>query len=130
MDMGKDNQDTRMAHTPAEPASQAGLVGLVARRHILDKKELEDSSVQVDIPDSAQHSTVLVDSLSQTAGSPEPVDNQALAGEERAQCRGAIHCAHLLSEELTDLTHAHDRETADQRPYIPHPQVHLALQAS
>ena len=48
MDVGKDNQDTHMAHTPVELASQAdlvGLVGLVARRHILDKKELEDSSV-------------------------------------------------------------------------------------
>ena len=84
----------------------------------------------MDIPDSARHSTVLVDSPSPVGGSPEPVDNQALAGEERAKCRGAIHCSHLLPEELTDLTHAHDRETADQRPYIPHPQVHLALQAS
>ena len=84
----------------------------------------------MDILDSGHDSTVLVDNLSQAEGSPEPADNQALAVEERAPCRGAIHCAHLQYEELTDQTHAHDRETAHQHPYNPHPQVHLALQAS
>lgn len=110
-DMGRDTHYTYMEHI---------LVVLVARKHILDKKELEDGSVWVDTPDSAQDRAALADSR-EPAGKPsfaeeeeilgrkvehrkELADTPALAGEEQTldkkeeHCRSAMNLAHSQAE--------------------------------
>ena len=107
MDTGRDTHYRHMAHTP---------VVLGARRHSLDKKELEDNSVQVDIPDSARDSPepagkpdfaegeILgrkVEHTQELADTPELAEGEQTLDKKvvSAKCRGAMNRAHSPVEE-------------------------------